>query len=347
MSGGVDSSVAAALLVEAGYNVIGVSMCIWDDDYQVPEETPSGHACFGPGEAEDVADARQVARQLDIPFHLIDLREQYQDIVLDYFKSEYSKGRTPNPCIRCNYHLKFDAILNELDRREIAWDYYATGHYVRRKKSDGLFRLLRGIDPAKDQSYFLYTLDQERLRRTLFPLGELEKSEVRQRAAELGLDLSDKEESQDFYAGDYTELLDDVSGPGPIVDSSGKVLGEHRGIENYTIGQRRGLGLATGTPLYVKSIDAEKNQIVVAEKSELFSSNLTVEELNWITPSEPIPEKVQVKIRYRHSAAPARLQRKDSKVEVKFTEPQLSVTPGQAAVFYSGDVVLGGGIIQK
>ncbi len=345
LSGGVDSAVAAALLLEAGYQLIGVTMRIWDDSYKFSDTLPAGNACFGPDEGEDIEDARQVARHLDIPFHLVDLRQQYQEIVLDYFKREYRRGRTPNPCIRCNYHLKFNAILQALSNQGVHWDYFATGHYVRQRRHNQQYSLLRGKDKNKDQSYFLYTLDQKRLSRTLFPLGELTKPEVREYARKLNLPVRNKDESQDFYAGDYTELLDGGSGPGPIVDSSGRELGQHRGIENYTIGQRRGLGLAVGKPLYVKRIDAAENRIVVAEKQELFSAKMTVEQLNWLTPIDAVPDQFEVKIRYRHRAAPARVLKLGEELKLQFVEPQLSVTPGQAAVFYHDELVLGGGII--
>ncbi len=349
MSGGVDSSVAAALLVEQGYDVIGVTMQVWNDEYAPEDGGGDAHACFGPGEAADIEDARIVADQLDIPFHVVDLREEYEEIVLDYFRAEYNQGRTPNPCLRCNRRLKFGALLEALEVAGLDWDYYATGHYVRCREENGRHLLLRGVDSAKDQSYFLYSLSQQQLARTLFPLGELTKKEVRDRASELGLKVEEKAESQDFYAGDYTDLLEGAGRPGPIVDTSGKKIGEHEGIEKYTFGQRRGLGVSVGHPIYVIDIDAAENKLVVGKREELFDERMQVEQLNWILPpSELENQSVEVQIRYRHSPARARLKEVgEDCVEVDFEQPQRAVTPGQAAVFYSGDRVLGGGIITE
>ncbi len=350
MSGGVDSSVAAALLVEQGYDVIGVTMQIWNEEYTPSSDSADTHACFGPGEAADIEDARIVAEQLGIPFHVVDLRAEYEEIVLDYFRNEYNQGRTPNPCLRCNRRLKFGALLEALAAAGLKWDYYATGHYVRRLEENGRHLLLRGVDSDKDQSYFLYSLSQEQLARTLFPLGELNKNEVRARATELGLTVEEKAESQDFYAGDYTELLEGTGRSGPIVDTDGEKIGEHEGIENYTFGQRRGLGLAVGHPIYVIDIDAAENKLIVGRREELFDARMKVEKLNWILPpSEVAPESLEVQIRYQHSPARAELTafEEGERVEVEFEQPQRAVTPGQAAVFYSGDRVLGGGIITE
>lgn len=345
----MDSSVAAALLVEAGYDVHGVTMEIWSDNYQPETAQPAAHACFGPGEGDDVEDARKVAEQLGIPFHSVDLHEKFEQEVLTYFRREYSRGRTPNPCILCNRRLKFVALLDGLETQDINWNYFATGHYVRREQVGNIFKLKRGRDPAKDQSYFLYTLGQELLATTLFPLGDLTKEEVRTRAEELGLEVKNKDESQDFYAGDYTELLAEEPRPGPIVNRAGEKLGEHEGIQKYTVGQRRGLGISANKPLYVLEIDAEKNALVVGDREQLYSREFLVEKVNWIAPGAPEAElEAQVKIRYRHPAAPAVLRiETDDSVRVSFQEPQRAVTPGQAAVFYDDQYVLGGGLINS
>jgi tRNA-specific 2-thiouridylase len=348
MSGGVDSSVAAAILKQQGYQVTGVTMKIWDG--QATPAIGSRHTCYGPGEEQDIEDANKVARILGIPFHVIDLTNEYRVEVLDYFRHEYLIGRTPNPCLRCNHKLKFGALLSKTKESGIEFDYFATGHYARIEHSQKTHRyeLNKGLDLNKDQSYFLAFLTQEQLSHSLFPIGNHTKEEVRRMAEDFDLPIVHKPESQDFIAGGYTRLLEPAP-PGPILDRQGHKVGEHRGIPFYTVGQRKGLGLATGERLYVTEIDCEKNTIVAGSKEELYHTGLIASGLNWITIEEiESPLMVKARIRYLHKETEAIVSPlKEEKVQVKFREPQLAITPGQAVVFYNGDVVLGGGIIDR
>ena len=349
MSGGVDSSVAAALLKEKGYEVIGVTMKVWDGETLPANGTR--HACYGPGEEEDLEDARKVAQVLGIPLNIFDLRQEYKIEVLDYFCHEYLSGRTPNPCIRCNRRVKFDALLEKARDTGIEFDYFATGHYARVEHDESRSRYLlkKAKDMAKDQSYFLFALSQEQLSNSLFPLGNHTKEEVRKMARDLELGIDDKSESQDFFAGDYSSLLGKVARPGPILNKEGEILGEHRGIPFYTIGQRKGLGISSKKPLYVTAIDQEKNVIVVGPKEEVYGDELIAMELNWIAIQElSRPVDVKAKIRYLHKGAEAMVIPLDEdKVHVKFKEPQMAITPGQAVVFYDDDIVIGGGTIER
>jgi tRNA-specific 2-thiouridylase len=349
MSGGVDSSVAAALLKEKGYEVIGVTMKVWDGETLPANGTR--HACYGPGEEEDLEDARKVAQVLGIPLNIFDLRQEYKIEVLDYFCHEYLSGRTPNPCIRCNRRVKFDALLRKARDTGIEFDYFATGHYARVEHDEGRSRYLlkKAKDMAKDQSYFLFALSQEQLSNSLFPLGNHTKEEVRKMARDLELGIDDKPESQDFFAGDYSSLLGKVARPGPILNKEGEILGEHRGIPFYTIGQRKGLGISSKEPLYVTAIDQEKNVIVVGPKEEVYGDELVAMELNWIAIQElSRPVDLKAKIRYLHKEAEAMVIPLDEdKVHVKFKEPQMAITPGQAVVFYDDDTVIGGGTIER
>ena len=349
MSGGVDSSVAAALLKEKGYEVIGVTMKVWDGETLPANGTR--HACYGPGEEEDLEDARKVAQVLGIPLNIFDLRQEYKIEVLDYFCHEYLSGRTPNPCIRCNRRVKFDALLEKARDTGIEFDYFATGHYARveHDESGSRYLLKKAKDMAKDQSYFLFALSQEQLSNSLFPLGNHTKEEVRKMARDLELGIDDKSESQDFFAGDYSSLLGKVARPGPILNKEGEILGEHRGIPFYTIGQRKGLGISSKEPLYVTAIDQGKNVIVVGPKEEVYGDELVAMELNWIAIQElSRPVDLKTKIRYLHKEAEAMVIPLDEdKVHVKFKEPQMAITPGQAVVFYDGDTVIGGGTIER
>ena len=349
MSGGVDSSVAAALLKEKGYEVIGVTMKVWDGETLPANGTR--HACYGPGEEEDLEDARKVAQVLGIPLNIFNLRQEYKIEVLDYFCHEYLSGRTPNPCIRCNRRVKFDALLEKARDTGIEFDYFATGHYARVEHDESRSRYLlkKAKDMAKDQSYFLFALSQEQLSNSLFPLGNHTKEEVRKMARDLELGIDDKSESQDFFAGDYSSLLGKVARPGPILNKEGEILGEHRGIPFYTIGQRKGLGISSKEPLYVTAIDQEKNVIVVGPKEEVYGDELVAMELNWIAIQElSRPVDVKAKIRYLHKEAEAMVIPLDEdKVHVKFKEPQMAITPGQAVVFYDDDIVIGGGAIER
>jgi tRNA-specific 2-thiouridylase len=348
MSGGVDSSVAAALLRQEGHAVIGVTMSIWDGES--PLERGSRHGCYGPDE-KDIEDARKVAQTLDIPFHVFDLRQEYQLEVLDYVRREYQLGRTPNPCVRCNRRVKLDKLIEKARESGIYFDYVATGHYAQVERDQGTHRYLlkKARDKAKDQSYFLFALSQKQLGRSLFPLGNYTKKEVKAIASDLRLGLNDKPESQDFAAGGYYSLLGKAAQPGPILDRQGNILGEHRGIPFYTIGQRKGLGLSAMEAFYVTDIDPERNAIHVGPKEEVYGNELTCSELNWIaTPELEGPASVKAKIRYSHNEANAVVAPLgEDKAHVKFREPQIAITPGQAVVFYNGDVVVGGGTIDR
>ncbi len=348
MSGGVDSSVAAALLQQQGYQVTGVTMRIWDGEDSAGEGRR--HGCYGPGEAEDIEDARRVAHTLGVPIHVFDLRQEYQREVLDYFRREYLSGRTPNPCLKCNHKIKFDTLLRKARDSGIDFDKFATGHYARvvYDESNQRYLLKKARDLSKDQSYFLASLSQEQLGQAIFPLGDYTKDEVRKMAADFGLDFSSKPESQDFIAGGYSALLTATS-PGPILDKHGHTLGEHRGIAAYTIGQRRGLGISATEPLYVTAIDAAQNAITVGSRKEVYGDELFASGLNWIaTDALTQPARAKAKIRYQHQAAWATLiPRGEGKIYVKFDEPQMAITPGQAVVFYHGDAVLGSGTIER
>jgi len=349
LSGGVDSSVAAYLLKNKGYDVTGVTMAIWGGGY---DAVPTGkHSCYGPDEQEEIREAREVAEMLDIPYHVFDCSTRYKALVLDYFKSEYLSGRTPNPCVKCNQLIKF-GMLPEVARNEgLLFDYFATGHYARVEKDlhSGRFLLKKAADSKKDQTYFIYRLSQEQLSTVLLPLGGLTKDEVRKFAAEIDIPLSEKGESQDFYSGDYKDLLDVQGNPGNIVDSRGKVLGKHEGIWNYTIGQRKGLGIAFSEPLYVIGLDKENNTVIVGTHEEVMSSAFLVNDLNWISIDRLRgPMQVKTRIRSAQKEAEATLEPiDDTTVKVTFLTPNDGITPGQSAVFYSDEVVVGGGTINS
>jgi tRNA-specific 2-thiouridylase len=347
MSGGVDSSVAAALLKEEGHLVTGLTMKLWDGEDISGSQTRN--SCYGPGEMRTIERAREVAEILGIPLHVIDLVKEFRDEVLAYSGVEYNRGRTPNPCLQCNRSVKFLALPEKAKEAGIEFDCFATGHYCRVKynKDDNISQLLKGRDAGKDQSYFLAFLSREQLGRTMFPVGEYTKNEVRDIARRCGLDVSNFRESQDFIAAGYRSVIRS-SKPGLIRDSSGKVLGEHPGISNFTIGQRKGLGISSREPLYVVDIDPETGMVTVGGKEDLYSDELTAAELNWLE-ERPVKEmKVAAKIRYSHREAPASITPLDiDRIKVKFEEPQMAITPGQAVVFYRGDAVLGGGIIER
>jgi len=348
MSGGVDSSVAAALLKEQGCEVSGVTMRIWDGEVCSGEE--KHHGCYGPGEEEDIEDARKVAQTLGIDVHFFDLRQEYKAEVLDYFCHEYLSGRTPNPCLRCNRKVKFDALLRKTQDSGIEFDYFATGHYARVEynKSKNCHLLKKARDLKKDQSYFISSLSQAQLGRSLFPLGNYTKEEVRRIASDFKLGVNSKPESQDFIAGGYSFLMA-AAEPGPILDKQGNILGEHRGIPSYTIGQRKKLGISAKEPLYVTDIDPGENAIIVGSKEELYQEELIASGLNWIAIEKlKQPTKVKARIRYLHNEAEAIVTPlSEDKVHVKFKEPQMAITPGQAVVFYCGDMVVGGGTIER
>ncbi len=348
MSGGVDSAVAAALLKEQGYQVSGITMRIGGGE--VFSREGRRHGCYGPGEDNDIEDAYRVAQTLGIPFSVLDLSQEFKEEVLDYFCHEYLLGRTPNPCVKCNRQVKFDALLKKARDSGVNFDYFATGHYARVGYDEKQRRhlLKKAKDLRKDQSYFLFSLSQEQLGYFLSPLGDYIKEEVRKIASNSGLDVNDKPESQDFIAGDYTSLVKAVGQSGPILDKQGNILGQHRGIPFYTIGQRRGLGVSAGERLYVIAIEQERNAIVVGTKKEVYGDELVASELNWIAMERLWqPVEVKAKIRYLHEEAEAEITPlHGGKVHLRFREPQMAITPGQAVVFYDGDVVLGGGKIE-
>ncbi|MGM0431699.1 MAG: tRNA 2-thiouridine(34) synthase MnmA [Spirochaetota bacterium] len=357
LSGGVDSSVAAAVLQEAGYRVIGVTMRIFDGFKDKPEDDVSiaaGNACYGPGEEEDIEKAQELADTLGIPYHVIDLRDEYKRTVLDYFRTEYRQGRTPNPCLRCNAEMKFGYMLEKSRQIGINFDYFATGHYARIWKGSQSGPLLqRAKQRSKDQSYFLYRLSKEQLSHTLFPVGELSKEEVRGIAVKFGLPSAYAEESQDFIdGGDYSVLFSEEDfTKGDIVDSTGRRLGTHQGLVKYTVGQRKGLGISYHEPLYVVEKRGEENTLVVGTKEELKTSICTIEHVMLHNNVETY-NQLLAQIRQGHQGTPVeiRIPEKNSiqetgRAEIEFFEPQLAVTPGQSVVLYSQDTVIGGGII--
>ncbi len=351
MSGGVDSSVAALLLKKDGYEVSGVFMKIWGDAAK-PCDQPLKSACYGP-EGKDLEDAQKVAALLDIELRVVDLSKEYEEIVLKYFTREYTAGRTPNPCVVCNRFLKFGILLDKAKAGTgTVFDFFATGHYARVEYDKILRRhvLKKAVDASKDQSYFLFLLTQEQLSKTLFPLGIYTKKQVRALAKKHGLPVSGKEESQDFIGGDRSFLFEGRTAEGPVLDKKGAVLGKHRGIARYTIGQRKGLGIAAKYPLYVTGIDSGTNTINVGEKKDVYGRELIAGQVN-LQGIDSIdgPMKVDAKIRYKHAAAPAVVEPADEKgkILVRFEKPQWAITPGQAVVLYRGDILLGGGFIEK
>jgi len=331
MSGGVDSSVAAALLKEAGYEVSGL------------------HMRLGAGVAESLAALERTAKLLNLPLYNVDLEEEFRQRVIDYFCREYARGRTPNPCVACNRYLKFDLLLQKAF--EMGADYLATGHYARVASTPEGYKLKKGIDTAKDQSYFLYTLGQEPLGRVLMPLGDLTKERVKSIARELDLPVGGRRESQDVCFipdNDYRAFVA-ANVPlraGEIVDINGRVLGQHGGLALYTVGQRQGLGLTSAEPLYVLELDAESNRVVVGGREQALHNILVARNLSWVSGNAPnLPMTITAKIRYKAPEAAAELYAADDGLEVRFSEPQPAVAPGQSIVFYQGEEVLGGGII--
>ncbi len=351
MSGGVDSSATAALLLEQGYDVVGITLKLWPQDCVSRAEDK----CCGP---QAVTDARAVCHQLGIPFYLVDEAAEFRATVIDYFASEYRAGRTPNPCVMCNQNLKFGRLITRAD--QLGARYVATGHFARVEScmTEGgpRTRLRRGLDPRKDQSYFLFSLSQAQLGRVLFPLGARSKADTRAVARASSLKTADKEESMEICFvpdNDYGRFLEQANlaqpHEGDIVDPEGRVLGRHRGIEFYTIGQRKGLGVSAPKPLYVLDLDAARNRVVVGDESALARSEFEVERCNWIA-FDPPPGRFEAtaQIRYHHPGTPATVTALEhGRAKVKLHTPQRAVTPGQAAVFYQRDLVLGGGWIVK
>lgn len=348
MSGGVDSSVAAALLVEQGYDVVGMMMRLWSEDCG----EGGSNRCCTPGQ---MADARRIAAQLGIPFYVIDTQDIFRRTVVQFFIDRYAAGDTPNPCLECNRHIRFEWLLGHA--LASGADYLATGHYARVVRApDGSARLLKACDPVKDQSYALSLLAQDQLRRVLFPVGDYAKTEIRAMAAARGLPVAAKRDSQDlcFLAdGDYRRFLREhapaAARPGPILTRDGRQLGTHSGLLDYTIGQRKGLRISHSEPLYVLATDPARNALIVGTADELGRKSLTAGSVNWITEGPPADHfTAEIKIRYKARLAPGTVTvLPDGGVQVDFAEPQRDITPGQGVVFYAGEECLGGGIISR
>ena len=344
MSGGVDSSVAAALLKEQGYDVIGMMLRLWSE----PGKEDSNRCCT----PDSMAQARRVAAKLDIPFYVIDAKDVFHNTVVQYFLDGYARGETPNPCLICNRQIRWTFLLDHA--LALGADFMATGHYVRIRKAENNYQLLRAVDKSKDQAYVLHVLNQEKLARALFPIGDYPKTEIRVIAEKFGLPTASRKDSQDlcFLAGeDYRNFLQrnaaEMLQPGEILTRDGRSIGEHNGLANYTIGQRKGLGVASLVPLYVLGKNSTTNTLIVGTQEELGSRELTARDVNWLsgeTPSEPF--HADVKIRYTAKEADALVTPiNGNQVQVQFDAPQRDITAGQAAVFFQGDLMIGGGII--
>lgn len=354
MSGGVDSSVAAALLVEQGHEVIGVTMNTWTDD--IPEEIQMNQHS-GCCSLAAVEDARAIANKLGIPYYVLNFQGHFASTVIDYFVEEYTKGRTPNPCIACNRYVKFSELLTRA--RQLECDYVATGHYAvigRDEQFPGRYLLGKSDDARKDQTYVLHNLTQDALAHTLFPVGGMEKPKVRELARQLGLIVADKPDSQEIcfvYDDDYgrflTERVPEAIKPGPMLNTRGEVIGEHRGLPLYTVGQRKGLGLTTPRPMYVVALDPERNAVIVGEDTETYSPALIASDMNWIAvPGLTEPVRCTAKIRRMAPEAPCTVYPEaNGAIRVVFDEPQRAITPGQSVVLYQGQWVLGGGAIDQ
>lgn len=364
MSGGVDSTLVALLLKQKGCKVIGVTMSLWSGKLSLPEEAArKAHkdACYGPDEYADIEECKAFCAEHDIEYHVVNLQKVYEEKVLEYFKNEYRSGRTPNPCIMCNRNLKFGAMLEAIDDLGIKYDYFCTGHYasVVRPES-GIFQtdvrpyMISGAtDVSKDQTYFLYRIPSETLSKVRFPLSQMTKAEVFEQARKFGLKAAEKKESQDFISPEYLPELfsDKPSIPGDIIDIDGHVLGRHNGIEHYTIGQRKGLGVSAKYPVYVHSIDAVNNLIVVSKEEDLFSESFIAEDFVWaggVLPEHSEEIKAKIKIRLASKPVDCSVSNAgEGKWKITFTEPQKAVSPGQSAVLYAEGVIIGGGIISS
>ncbi|MBR5933297.1 MAG: tRNA 2-thiouridine(34) synthase MnmA [Treponema sp.] len=368
MSGGVDSTLTALLLLQKGCRVIGATMSLWDGSIpEIKTGKKIRESCFGPGEEENIEQCRKFCQDHNIEYHVIDVKETYKKEILEYFKNEYRSGRTPNPCIRCNMLIKFGALLKGIENLGIEYDYFCTGHYAKIVRPEhGLWQtekkpcMIAGAeDVSKDQTYFLYRVPSEVLEKVRFPLAAMKKEEVIELAKKSNLDAADREESQDFIGEEYFDLIfsDRPSVPGDIIDLDGHILGRHRGIEHYTVGQRRGLGVAVNYPVYVHSIDAKNNIVVLAPNEALNSDGLIADDFVW--PCEIEPQEcfeAMVKIRLASRPVPAVVEKYNADSEdnfkgqpwkITFKEPQRAVAPGQSAVLYKDGVIIGGGVIYR
>ena len=347
MSGGVDSSVTALLLKQAGHQVIGATMAIWDDSNtaHIPE---NANGCFAP-DKDDVEAAAAVCKTIGIPHLVLDCREEYKRIVLSNFKSEYKSGRTPNPCVICNANIKFRVLPETAAKSGIQFDKFATGHYagIRLNPSTDMYQITRGNKKKKDQSYFLYRLSQHQLSNIILPLGEKNKSEIRALARQAGLSVSDKPDSQDFYSGEINDILQFPPQVGNFINSAGKILGTHQGYWNFTIGQRRGLGISAPRPLYVIAINKDYNEVIVGYAEECTKTELVADNWVWqsLLPSQPF--SCQAKIRSSQTPCDVEVTPlTDGEIRITFLSPQSAVTPGQSVVLYEDNAIIGGGIIK-
>lgn len=344
LSGGVDSTLVALLLKEQGHEVIGLTMSLFNKD--IPNLQLSGNACYGSNEKAEIQEVQKWCQSQGIEHHVLNLSEIYQKTVLKYFKESYLSGKTPNPCIMCNATMKFGLLVEEA-KKHADFEAFATGHYARIEKTADGFFLKKGADDKKDQSYFLYRLTQTQLSQTLFPLGDLTKQQVREMAKEKGLYVAEKADSQDFYSGDYADLLQVENKQGNIILANGKVVGKHQGFWHYTVGQRKGLGVAYPEPLYVLDLDAEKNQVIVGVEADTKRTSCKITDCVW---SPLVKDQTQfsceAKYRSMGQVVPVSVSVANNEAEIQFETPQKSLTPGQSIVLYQNDIVLGGGIIK-
>jgi len=359
LSGGVDSSTTLLLLKLLNFKVIGLTMKIWDEKYnelfKFNKLESKIHGCFGPEEFEDIQDCIKLTKQLDVDYYIIDLTKEYEKIILNYFKEEYLNGRTPNPCVMCNWKMKFEYLIEKAINSNIKIDYFSTGHYVKKIRFKNSFTLQKANYLKKDQTYYLSFLNQKHLEKSIFPLGLVQsKEQVRLIAKYYNLPTYNKIDSQNFISTNYIEIFkNEQIKDGIIIDKYNNILGKHKGIHNYTIGQRKNIGISLNKRLYVISIDKERNAIIVGEKEDLYQNKFTVKNLNWIINLNEIKElnekeEILVKIRYTHKESPAKLYFvDDDKILVEFKEKQLAITPGQISAFYYNDILLGSGIIDK